>query len=60
MKAVTCHHALILAAALATAALAGCADVHQNPATNTVNGQSDAAASQAANVQSPSPASVPF
>jgi hypothetical protein len=60
MKAVTCHHVLILAAVLATTALAGCADVRQNPASNTVNGQPDAAASQAVNAQASSPASVPF
>lgn len=60
MKAVTCHHALILAIALATAALAGCADVHQNPASNTITGQADAAPTQSANAQSPSTASVPF
>ncbi len=60
MKTVTLRHALFLMAILTTSALAGCADVHQNPATNTISGQSDAAASQAANVQSPSPASVPF
>jgi hypothetical protein len=57
MKTVSCHHAWILAAALA-AALAGCADVHQDPATSTINGQPAATASQATNAQSP--ASVPF
>jgi hypothetical protein len=59
MKAVTCH-ALILAAALATTALAGCADVHQDPASNTIGAQSNATAPQPANAQATSTASVPF
>ena len=56
MKANTRRNALLLAVALATATLAGCADVHQNPASNTV--ASDVPASQAAGAQSP--ANVPF
>ena len=56
MKAATFRKVLFLAAALAAATLAGCADVHQNPASNTV--ASDVPASQAAGAQSP--ANVPF
>jgi hypothetical protein len=59
MKALS-RHALFLATALAAlAVLAGCADVHQDPAAKIVSGSGDDA-SQSADVPSPSPASVPF
>ena len=56
MKPVTHRNVVLLAMALIAAALAGCADVHQDPASSTV--VSDAPASQAANA--PSPTNVPF
>jgi hypothetical protein len=56
MKAITDRNVVFLAMALIAATLAGCADVHQNPAASTV--ASDATASQAANA--PSPTNVPF
>ena len=56
MKTVTHRNVVFLAMALIAATLAGCADVHQNPASSTV--ASDAPASQAANA--PSPTNVPF
>ncbi|MFS8064581.1 MAG: hypothetical protein ACMG5Z_08310 [Luteimonas sp.] len=56
MKVATHRNALLLAVAFATATLAGCADVHQNPASSAV--AADAPASQAADVRSPT--NVPF
>jgi hypothetical protein len=56
MKAVTCRKVMCLAAALVTASLAGCADVHQDPASSTV--AFDAPVSQVADVRSPT--NVPF
>lgn len=56
MKDATLRNALLLAVAIATATLVGCADVHQNPASSIVG--SDAPASQAADV--PSSTNVPF
>ena len=56
MQAATSRNVLFLAVALTAAVLAGCADVHQNPASNTV--ASDAPASQAADARSPT--NVPF
>jgi hypothetical protein len=56
MKDATHRNALLLAVALAAATLAGCADVHQDPAASTV--ASDAPASQAADTRSPT--NVPF
>ena len=53
MKSITLRHALLLAAVLA--AVAGCAEVHQNPAASTITGH--AASGQA---QSQSPTNVPF
>ena len=53
MKTVTLRHAWFLAAALAAAVLAGCADVHQNPAASTITGHT-------ATGQSQSPTNVPF
>ena len=63
MKAGTRLNTLFLAITLATATLAGCADVHQNPASSAVTEQavaSDAPASQAAGTQAQSPTNVPF
>ena len=59
MKVASCRHALFLAVALAATALAGCADVRQEPASTVVSSQADAGASQDAGAQS-SPTSVPF
>ena len=56
MKTVIHRNLVFLAVALIAATLAGCADVHQDPASSTV--VSDAPASQAANA--PSPTNVPF
>ena len=56
MKTVTPRNVVFLAMVLIAATLAGCADVHQNPASSTV--ASDAPASQAAHA--PSPTNVPF
>jgi len=56
MKAIIHRNALLLAVALAAATVAGCADVHQNPAPSIV--ASGAPASRAANV--PSSTNVPF
>jgi hypothetical protein len=41
------HPAVFLAAALALAGLAGCADVHQDPVSTTVGAPHDAAQAQA-------------
>ena len=60
MNAVTCRQALFLAAMLALATLAGCADVHQDPASSTVEGQPAASASQSADVQPASSTNIPF
>ena len=56
MKPITHRNVVFLAMALIAATLAGCADVHQDPASSTV--VSDAPAAQAANA--PSPTNVPF
>ena len=53
MKTVTLRHALLLAAVLGVAAVAGCAEVHQAPASSTIAGQ-------AASGQAQSPTNVPF
>jgi len=53
MKSATLRHTLFLAAVLAAAAVAGCAEVHQNPASSTITGQ-------AASGQAQSPTNVPF
>ena len=61
MKTVIHRNLVFLAVALIAATLAGCADVHQDPASSTVTEQavaSGAPASQAANA--PSPTNVPF
>jgi outer membrane murein-binding lipoprotein Lpp len=56
MKATTRRNTLLLAVALFTTTLAGCADVRQDPASTTVT--SDAAAPQAADARSST--NVPF
>ena len=53
MKSATLRHTLFLAAVLAAAAVAGCAEVHQNPASSTITGQ-------AASGQAQPPTNVPF
>ena len=60
MKAATSRQALFLAAALAAASLAGCADVHQDPVSNTVVGQADASAPQGSDAQPASATNIPF
>jgi hypothetical protein len=60
MKSVSNRHVAVIAFALALAGLGGCADVRQNPASNVVNGQSDAVASQSADAQPVRQSSVPF
>jgi len=62
MKSVSHRHVAVIAfaLALALAGLGGCADVRQNPASNVVNGQSDAVASQSADAQPVRQSSVPF
>lgn len=60
MKTVTSRQALFLAAALALGSLAGCADVHQDPASNTVVGQADASAQQVSDAQPVSATNIPF
>jgi hypothetical protein len=42
------------------AAFSGCAEVHQNPASNVVNAASDAPATQQSGAQAVRPSSVPF
>jgi len=56
MKATTRCNTLLLAVALFATTLAGCADVHQDPASTIVG--SDAPASQAADARSST--NVPF
>jgi DMSO/TMAO reductase YedYZ molybdopterin-dependent catalytic subunit len=61
MQAATSRNVLFLAVALTAAVLAGCADVHQNPASSAVTEQavaSDTPASQATDARSPT--NVPF
>jgi hypothetical protein len=60
MNAVTSRQALFLAAALAVLSLAGCADVHQDPASNTVVGQADASTQQSTDAQPASATNIPF
>ena len=60
MKVVAIRHILFVATVLALSALSGCAEVRQNPASDVVAGQSDAAASQPANAQPAGPTNVPF
>jgi hypothetical protein len=60
MKVLTVRHALFLAAALAVAGLAGCAEVHQDPVSTTVIGQADASASQNSDAQPASATNIPF
>ena len=60
MKAATCRQAMFLAAALAVSLLAGCAEVHQNPAYSTIGGQPDASAAQSSNQQPASSTNIPF
>jgi hypothetical protein len=59
MKTVTSRQALFLAAALALGSLAGCADVHQDPESNTVVGQA-ASAQQVSDAQPASATNIPF
>ena len=60
MSATSRRTALSFAAFLALAALSGCADVHQNPASSVVNGQADASAPQHVAPQQTSPTNIPF
>ena len=60
MSAVSRRPAVLFAALLALAALGGCADVRQNPATNVVNGQADAPTQQNVAPQQTSPTNIPF
>jgi uncharacterized protein YceK len=60
MSAVSRRPAVLFAALLALAALSGCADVRQNPASNVVNGQADASTQQNAAPQHAAPTNVPF
>ena len=59
MSVVSSRPTLFFATLLALAALSGCADVHQNPASNVVNGQTNAAA-QNVTPQQASPTNIPF
>jgi hypothetical protein len=52
--------ALLFATLLSLAALSGCADVRQNPASNVVNGQADASTQQNVAPQHAAPTNVPF
>ena len=60
MKSATTRHTLLAAAVMAMAALGGCADVRQNPASQVVSGQADSAAPQAASAQPASATNIPF
>ena len=60
MSTVSRRPALFFAAMLALAAVSGCADVRQNPASNVVNGQADAFAQQNAGPQHATPTNIPF
>jgi hypothetical protein len=60
MSVVSSRPTLFFATLLALAALSGCADVHQNPASNVVNGQADASTQQNVTPQQASPTSIPF
>jgi len=53
MKTVPLRHTLFMAVVLAASVVAGCAEVHQNPASSTITGQ-------AASGQAQSPTNVPF
>jgi len=58
---VTSHRtALSFAAFLALAALSGCADVRQNPASSVVNGQADVSTPQDLPQQQTAPTNIPF
>jgi hypothetical protein len=60
MKAVSRRHVWFLSIVFAMGVLGGCADVHQNPASNVVNGQADTAAPQGADARPLRQSSVPF
>jgi hypothetical protein len=61
MKAVIRDRVVFGAIVLVMATLGGCAPVHQNPASNVVNGQSDSAsATQVADAPPLRQSSVPF
>lgn len=60
MKTITFRQALFYAATLALASLAGCADVHQDPVSNTVVGQADASTQQSSDAQPASATNIPF
>ena len=60
MKSVSLRNVAVIALVLALAGLGGCADVRQNPASNVVNGKSDAMAVQSTDAQPVRQSSVPF
>jgi hypothetical protein len=60
MSVVSSRPALLFATLLSLAALSGCADVRQNPASNVVNGQADASTQQNVAPQHAAPTNVPF
>jgi len=60
MSVISSRPALIFAALLALAALSGCADVRQNPASNVVNGQAGASTQQNIAPQHAAPTNIPF
>jgi outer membrane murein-binding lipoprotein Lpp len=60
MRAVMSRQLMFFAAALAVALLAGCAEVHQNPAYSTIDGQSDVSATQSSDAQPVSSTNIPF
>jgi len=60
MSVISHRPALFFAAVLALAALGGCADVRQNPASSVVNGQADASTQQNVAALHTAPTNIPF